>query len=191
MALSRPPLDPARYATFLSDRAVEIVVRPDGEMTEQERAEYAERRAAIDYGERLDYQFASEREWRVLARIEGRLASHVGVGRRRVAVGGQEQEVGAVGGVWTAPELRGRGLARLAMAAATALLGDLGVAAGLLLCREQVAPFYERLGWQRVPGPALFDQAAGRVVWDRPILVWLCDLPAWPDGVIDLRGPPW
>jgi predicted GNAT family N-acyltransferase len=172
--------------------ATEIDVRRVEDLTDRENAEYARVRARIDYGEVLGYEFSSEREWRVLVRVDGALASHVGIGRRRVTVGGQELEVGAVGGVWTAPELRGRGLAGQAMEAATRFLcEEVEVAAGLLICREHVASFYESVGWARVSGPVRFDQPTGQVGWDRPVLVWLCRLGAWPDGVIDLAGLPW
>src|SRR3954452_21319454 len=111
----------------------EIEVRAVDDLTDREKTEYARGRAGIDYGEVLGLAFSSEREWRVLARVDGLLASHVGISRRRVSVGGEELAVGAVGGVWTAPAFRGRGLAGQAMAtAATFLCAELRVAAGLL-----------------------------------------------------------
>jgi hypothetical protein len=172
--------------------AIEIKVRPVSDLTAPEQAEYARVRARIGYGEVLGYRFSSEQEWRVLVRADGRLASHVGISRRRVMVDGAAMCVGAVGGVWTGPEFRGRGLASAAMGAATEFLcGELGVAAGLLLCRDRVASFYESVGWSRVPGPAVFDRPGGEVVWRLPVLVSLCRLDTWPDATIDLRGLPW
>jgi GNAT superfamily N-acetyltransferase len=169
-----------------------IEVRPAKELSDGEMAEYRRVRAQINYGEVLGYQFASLREWRVLVWIGGQLVSHAGISRRVVTVDRRALLVGAVGGVWTAPEVRGQGLAGLAMrAAAEFVRGTLQCEAGLLICREPVAPFYERVGWQRVPGPLVFDQPSGKVTWHRPILVSLGRLSVWPAGTIDLCGLPW
>jgi GNAT superfamily N-acetyltransferase len=171
---------------------VRIEVRPTENLSDGEAAEYRRVRARIDYGEVLGYQFVSHREWRVLVWVGGQLASHAGISRRVVTVDGRALLVGAVGGVWTAPEFRGQGLARMAMKTATEFVcGTVEAAAGLLICREPVALFYERVGWQRVPGPLVFDQPTGKVAWHRPILVSLCRLRAWPAGTIDLCGLPW
>ena len=89
--------------------AAKTEIRPVKDLTDREKTEYARVRAQIDYGEVLGYEFSSEREWRVLVWENGHLASHVGIGRRRVAVGDQDVDVGAVGGVWTAPESAGSG----------------------------------------------------------------------------------
>lgn len=169
-----------------------IDVRSANSLSDWEQDEYRRVRARIDYGEVLGYLFTSVREWRVLIWAGGQLASHVGISRRVVTVGGRDVVVGAVGGVWTAPEFRGQGLARQAMQTATHFLSEeLQVEAGLLICREPVAPFYERVGWQRVQGPVVFDQPSGKVTWQLPILVALCRLDEWPEGTIDLRGLPW
>ena len=172
--------------------AARIEVRPAESLLEWELAEYARVRAWIDYGEVLGYEFTSVREWRVLAWVNGELASHVGISRRIIMVDGREMEVGAVGGVWTAPEFREQGLARAAMKRATEFLcNEIRVQAGLLLCREHVASFYEHVGWQRVQAHLLFDQPQGKTEWHLPVMVWLCRLESWPVGTIDLRGLPW
>ena len=172
--------------------AARIEVRPVESLSEGELAEYARVRARIDYGEVLGYEFTSIREWRIMVWVNSELASHVGISRHIIMVDGREMEVGAVGGVWTAQEFRGRGLATTAMKTATEFLcNDLKVQAGLLLCREHVASFYEHVGWQRVRAQLLFDQPQGKVEWRLPVLVWLCRLASWPTGAIDLRGLPW
>lgn len=172
--------------------AARIEVRPTESLSEWELAEYARVRARIDYGEVLGYEFTSIREWRVLVWVNGELASHVGISRRIITVDGQGMEIGAVGGVWTAPEFREQGLARAAMNTATEFLcNKVRVQAGLLLCREHVASFYENVGWQRVRALLLFDQPQGKTVWHLPVMVWLCQIDSWPPGTIDLHGFPW
>jgi predicted GNAT family N-acyltransferase len=169
-----------------------IDLRLSESLSDWEKTEYRRVRAQIDYGGVLGYQFASDREWRILVWVGGQLASHMGISRRIVTVDGRSVEVGAVGGVWTAVEFRGQGLAREAMRTASRFLcTELQAEAGLLICREPVAPFYELVGWRRVPGPLVFDQPSGKVGWHLPILVTLCSLSEWPAGTIDLCGLPW
>jgi len=67
----------------------------------------------------------------------------------------------------------------------------LGVEFGLLVCEEDVVPFYERLGWQVVEGPLTFDQPGGQATWPAVVMVLPCGGKAWPEGMIDLCGLPW
>src|SRR5690348_7151590 len=101
-----------------------VEVRPDSSLSDAEREAYRRVRARIDYGEVLHVQFTSDREWRVLVWGGEQLASHVGIGRRVVTVDGRDVLVGAVGGVWTAPEFRGQGFGREAMQTAGQFLRD-------------------------------------------------------------------
>jgi hypothetical protein len=62
----------------------------------------------------------------------------------------------------------------------------------LLLCRPELEPFYERLGWRTVPGPLAFEQPGQRLTWPLRVMVLPCAPGAeWPRGTIDLRGLPW
>ncbi len=62
---------------------------------------------------------------------------------------------------------------------------------GLLLCRSQVAPFYEQLGWKIIDGPTTFDQPSGKTVFPRLTMVLELGKKPWPDGPVDLCGLPW
>jgi len=75
--------------------------------------------------------------------------------------------------------------------AATFIHRELVAEFGLLLCREEVRPFYDRLGWICVPGPTVFDQPSGLVTWPLCTLVLALGATIWPAGTIDLRGLPW
>jgi hypothetical protein len=66
------------------------------------------------------------------------------------------------------------------------------VAFSLLVCREHLLPFYERLGWRVFPGRVLVQQPGGPMEFtlNRP-MVLPGRSPAPRDGVLDLDGPPW
>lgn len=131
-------------------------------------------------------------QWHVVVRRAGVPVAHAGVVRQVGTVGGEPVAFGGVGGVITPPAWRGRGFAAAAMAAAAGVCREqAGAAFGLLFCFEEVAPFYARLGWQRVEAPVVVDQPAGKVA--PPFVTMALPLRgrAWPAGAVDVGGFPW
>jgi acetyltransferase, GNAT family len=134
----------------------------------------------------------------ILARRGSRIVGHAGFQRRRIAIGAGKLTIAGVGGVLVAPEVRGTGLGTQLMdAAAAAMRSRTGINAGHLGCREDVVPFYESCGWQRIAAPERhIDRLSGEVVENPPgppllILPITLALEDWPSGMIDLRGRPW
>jgi GNAT superfamily N-acetyltransferase len=169
-----------------------VEVRADASLSDRERDTIAQQRAEIDYGlPAWGYAYAPK-EWRALAWVGDDVAGHAGIVPRTVRAGGEPIAVGGISGVWTPTAYRGRGFGAAAMRAAAAFVRDeLGADFGLLLCREAVAPFYERLGWRPVTGPVVFDQPGRRVRWELLCMVLPCGRTDWPPGEIDLCGLPW
>jgi aminoglycoside 2'-N-acetyltransferase I len=138
-----------------------------------------------------DYTWAPV-DWHVLVWIGRRLVSHVEIIERTGTVDGRAVRLGGIGGVASAPEWRGRGHATRAMEEATRFLcTELNAEFGLLLCGQEMTPFYRRLGWKTVDGPLVFDQPAGKVTQDGVVMVLPCAGQEWPSGTIDLCGLPW
>ena len=146
-------------------------------------------------------------DWHVLAWEGAQLVGHVDVTERTALVGGQALRLGGIGGVVTLKEWRKRGIASASMQKAAEFLRDeQAVPFGLLVCDPALAPFYQKLGWQVVAGPLVFDQltslqpgldqvlSAGpvhKVTLEGGILVLPCREHNWPAGFIDLCGLPW
>ncbi|KUL55454.1 acetyltransferase [Streptomyces sp. NRRL F-4489] len=124
-------------------------------------------------------------------RLDGRLVAHAGLRRLPVCLGDTETEVIGVGGVAVAPELRGRGLARRAVAAALAHARTMGPRHGLLFCRPPLVALYARLGWREITEDVWVEQPAGPVRMPLPSL-WtpLHDGAEWPPGTVRLRSLP-
>lgn len=142
------------------------------------------------------YGYASH-DFHVMARIDGRIAGHVGWAVREVVVGAETVAIAGVGGVLVSDEARGKHLGVALMEQAERSMSDhAGVAFGYLGCREQVVPFYESCGWIRITAR---EKSAGRdgeaVVQEPgpPILIRpiSASLESWPNGDIDLRGRAW
>ncbi|REJ08248.1 GNAT family N-acetyltransferase [Microbacterium bovistercoris] len=132
---------------------------------------------------------------RVLAFADDVLIGHVGYQPRTITVGGAAVVIGGVGGVLIAPAARGIGLgARMLHAAQQSMSAE--VEFGYLGCREEVVPFYEAAGWRRITARerSLSRLDGTPVVTDSdPILIRSAARPDhdWPEGDIDLLGPPW
>ncbi|MEI5101144.1 GNAT family N-acetyltransferase [Streptomyces sp. PmtG] len=124
-------------------------------------------------------------------RIDGRLVAHTGLLRIPVAIGGARTEVVGVGGVAVAADVRGRGLARLALTAALDHARTMGPRHGLLFCRPPLVALYERLGWRLIDRDVHVEQPAGPVVMPlRTMWTPLRDGADWPDGEIRLLSHP-
>jgi len=175
----------------LEEILLRVEIRRSGELTPSEQ-EYLDRWTHRVFGAAAgDYTWADV-DWQVLVWIGAELASHVEIVARTGTVGGRPVRLGGIGGVASAVERRGRGLATVAMEKAAQLMcGDLDVEFGLLICGQEMMAFYRRLGWKVVKGPVVFDQPAGKVTFGDVVMVLPCAEQEWPAGMIDLCGLPW
>ena len=123
----------------------------------------------------------------------GTLVAYVGLLVRRGALDGTAVTIGGVGSVKTHPRFEGRGYATQGLRrVAAALVDDHGVDFALLVCRDALVPFYERLAWRLFPGRLLVEQPGGSTEFtaNRPmVLAGRGAAPA--GGLLDLQGPPW
>ena len=113
---------------------------------------------------------------------------------RTITVGGQPVKVGGIGGVMTLPDRRGHGYATAAMQRAVQFLGDeREVPFSLLICLPKVSPFYAALGWEPVNAPAYYETSGRKqlFVYYTSMMIYRHNGDPWPQGDIDLCGPPW
>ncbi len=147
----------------------------------------------------------ADRSWE-RARKEARLwlateddlpVAHLAVERRVVGVAGLDVLLAGVGDVAVDPAHQGAGLGRALVGALRAALATvLRADYALLQCGEDVADFYLRSGWTRVPNAVrqlnLGDQRTPELNHEPTmVMAGTRDLDAWPVGVVDLRGLPW
>ena len=137
------------------------------------------------------FQWAAP-QWQVLTTIDDELVACVRLFERIITAAGQPLRVGGVGGVMTMPAWRRRGLASATLRRAAELLrAELRAEFALLLCRDEVAQVYAKLGWELVDGPTAFDQPGGRATYPRRTMILAFGDATWPHGPIDLCGLPW
>ena len=132
-------------------------------------------------------------QWHVTLSIGAEAVSHVGLVRREIRVADRPLTVGGVSAVTTKPVWRQNGYSTQTLRHASRVLrDDLGVAFALLECEPEKVSFYARLGWKSLPEPAICDLPSGKgpVPGHVTLMLELADQP-WPDGSVDLIGPPW
>ena len=129
-------------------------------------------------------------DWYVSVHAGNRIVSIGGVVDRRGSVNGVPARLGLLGAVFTLPEHRARGLARDVVRRATRLMTELGCDYGVLLCTDSLVPFYERLGWQRVPNPLRFERFGRAGFAQSNVMVYECAGRPLPEGTIDVNGLP-
>jgi predicted GNAT family N-acyltransferase len=132
------------------------------------------------------------KDWHVLVDVDGQAVTHVGLLQHTVTVGEQPVKVCGVGGVVTALASHGKGYATRAMQYAQAIMhSEWGVDFGLLFCRDQLVPFYERLGWRLVTEPVEIEQPSGPITSPMNVMVLPCREQTWPAGAVKLNSFPW
>jgi len=128
---------------------------------------------------------------------DGVVVGHAGWGRREISVGGASVVIAGVGGVLVSASARGLRLGeRLMTALAHSMAEAGGIDFGYLGCREDVVPFYEACGWQRIAAAERSVARDGTPVEDlpgQPLLILPVESVrgAWPPGLVDLRGRAW
>ena len=177
---------------------MEISVLADSELSGIERSEIdqvCDEAFSANPGENnpsFDLQWVPENDWHVVVRVDGIIVSHVGIVERTGTVDGHPVDLGGIGAVATLPGMQKRGLAAAAMLMASGFMQDsLKVDFGFLVCSQETARFYRKLGWQEVAGPVIFDQPQGKITFREVAMILVCVKKEWPTGIIDLCGLPW
>jgi aminoglycoside 2'-N-acetyltransferase I len=163
----------------------------------EENVSDEERRQLFGWGEDIFGVTHLNLKWRpkdlhLFLDVDGRPVSHVGLLQHTIEVGGRPLKVCGVGGVVTARFAQGKGYGSHAMRSAEALMSEQwGVDFGVLFCRDELVPFYERLGWQLVKESVEIEQPSGPVASPMIVMALACKQSAWPAGPVKLNSFPW
>ncbi len=130
--------------------------------------------------------------WSIVVRVGGELRSFLNVVEREALIDKRSVQLAGINNVITPPPFRGNGYSSLAMGfVAKWIFETLNVELGLLLCADELVPFYQRLGWQSATGSLVFDQPGGKITWTQNVMVYTRDRSRFIADKIDLCGFPW
>jgi GNAT superfamily N-acetyltransferase len=170
---------------------LQIIVRHSENLTESESREIEEVDHLAFTGPPDDVDWSSP-EWFVVGKLAGRVISIIGILKRAIRIGETSLEVGGVGGVATHPDYQRRGYgSALLQRAAVFMRADLNVDFGLLVCDQDMVPFYGNLDWQTVQDEMVFDFRGSKRTFQGITMLLPLGGRSWPRGTIDLCGTPW
>lgn len=130
--------------------------------------------------------------WYALARYENTLVGRIGIVKRKITAGDSILWVSGISGVITRPEWRMQGIASMLLNKTAEFLAEvLNTEFGLLICRNEMAPFYRKNGWENIEASTYFMQESGRYRYKQTSMILRCRDRNWPQGDVDLCGLPW
>jgi GNAT superfamily N-acetyltransferase len=131
-------------------------------------------------------------DWFVLGWTDSQLVAQLALLRREIRVGAKKIWVAGVAGVATHPDWRHRGFASsLLLATQDLMCRDSGCPFGLLVCKDELRPLYERSGWKYVADGLTLEHEGGRSWMETSVMVFSISEQDWPTGEIDLCGSSW
>lgn len=130
-------------------------------------------------------------DWSVACFVEDELASFCNIIVREIRIDDRIYVAAGVSNVITLPQYRGRGFSTAILRATKdEIFKTLKADLGLLLCSDDLIPFYERSGWYQVDCPVYFNQEVGTRLWLANTMLLSRDEHRQPKE-IDLQGLPW
>lgn len=173
------------------DETFQISISQSERLSEVELREIEEVDQSAFTGPEDDIDWSGS-EWHVIGRLAERIVSIAGILKRRIRVGEVTLEVGGIGGVATHPDYQKHGYGSAVMQrAAEFMQDDLHVEFGLLVCDQETASFYGKLGWQISPAELVFNSKGTKQIFQDITMVLPLSSRPWPVGRIDLCGTPW
>jgi GNAT superfamily N-acetyltransferase len=179
-----------------AEKTIEIVIRLTDSLSDEERnaIDTVDHLAFFEEGEdeNDEIEWALSSTWGILGNLDGVLVSYIGILRRVIRVGGEDITVGGIGGVATHPAWRRRGYAHALLKAAAEFMqkeGDIDFT--MLFCSCEMIPYYQKSGYRLVKNPLYITQSSGRLRFDDNYMVLPVSGKPWPEGEIDISGPPW
>jgi hypothetical protein len=131
-------------------------------------------------------------DWHIAFVSDGEALSFLSIVERHASFDDEIVKVAGISNVITRKPHRHRGLGTLIMRKAQEMMSScLQADFGLLLCSEDVIPFYARLGWVKARAELTFDQPAGARAWPKDVLIYFPGGNPFTFKNIDLKGLPW
>lgn len=130
-------------------------------------------------------------DWTIIQFVNDEIATFYNIVIREIIIDGEKIKVGGINNVITPKEFRGKGYASKTLSETEYLIfNDLTCELGVLLCADNLIPFYERLNWYKVDCTVYFAQSTGQKIW-KANTMFLSRNKKLSPSKIDLNGAPW
>ncbi|MAS92607.1 MAG: hypothetical protein CMO55_05365 [Verrucomicrobiales bacterium] len=129
--------------------------------------------------------------WRLLLRDDDLMVSQVAITELQIEFDGKRLTVGALGGLFTAEKVQGRGYASSLMDQAEAFIFDtLKFPMGILFCLPSLVPFYSRRKWTEITRPVSLAHKNGDQIWGAAVMILFPDKAQTGDHAIHVPHQP-
>lgn len=130
-------------------------------------------------------------DWTIINYTNKEIVTFYNIVERVVSIDGKELKAAGINNVITPINHRGNGFSSMTLIETESFLFDkLNADLGLLLCADNLVPFYQRLGWYKVNCDVYFDQPTGKKIWSANTMLLYKSSNISPKK-IDLNGLPW
>lgn len=130
-------------------------------------------------------------DWTIILYHNNEIAAFYNIIEREILIDGTNVKIAGINNVITPKEFRGNGYASKVLRKTEALIfEDLKSELSILLCADNLIPFYKRLNWYKVDCPVYFNQADGKKLWKANTML-LTKKDKLNPKKIDLNGLPW
>lgn len=119
------------------------------------------------------------------------IAGFYNIVERTITIDGKDYFAVGINNVITPPKYRGKGISSKTLRETEDFIfTELKAELGLLLCADNLLPFYNKLNWYRVQCPVYFEQPSGKKLWAANTMLRTPGRVLSPKE-IDLNGLPW
>ena len=130
-------------------------------------------------------------DWTIIIHHDNKIASFYNIIERNVTVDHKSFRAAGINNVITLPDFRGKGFSSKLLKATEGFIFDkLNCDLALLLCADDLIPFYSRLNWYKVDCPIYFKQPTGQKLWQANTMLLTRGELITPSE-INLNGYPW
>ena len=133
-----------------------------------------------------------KKEYSILVYNNNDLMSHIGLLNHSINLPNETLIIGGVGSVITIPEAQGQGYATAGLKYSVDYIKEKYKADfGILVCNQELVPFYEKLGWKLLPPPIYFDQPEGKIKSQLEVMYLKTGDKEWNNEVNYFESFPW
>lgn len=130
-------------------------------------------------------------DWTIVYYEKDQIVTFYNIIEREIIIDEKRFKVAGINNVITPREFRGKGYASKVLRETEYLIfNNLNCDLGVLLCADDLIPFYERLNWCKVDCPVYFEQSSGVKLWKSNTMILFKNKKISPHK-IELNGLPW
>lgn len=129
--------------------------------------------------------------WTIIYYENTQIATFYNIVERVITIDNKKIGIGGINNLITPKKFRGKGYASKILRETEYLIfDDLNCKMGVLLCADNLIPFYEKLNWYKIECPVYFEQSSGEKLWEANVMLLSRNGKMSPKK-ITLNGLPW